>query len=503
VLADDTIPIVLDMNAPIITRGAHQFYARVYTNDPDYFIDSARMDDDVNYAVPQMNITVVAGCLYASERLEFGIGGENHHIVWNSGFLAHQDSTEALVIDGQGAYLWQGGLIFGTAPLAGTTSNPADYGLKRHRLAIHAYTYQEEPGKYFKSLLADPNCVDLACAPLVSANVKLGDISEDNGMTYVPFYGNIIAVAYVDSVQDFGTYDSTGTILTAWDWFYEYNNAELVPYSSGMSMGIKVCSRAIGVLNVESMKDFYVDRISVHGRNGVPLNNIYMGALVDYDVGDAYRSNVAGWDRDHSLGFIYDCASKTNGWGVVKIPFGCGYDPIINVKGLDAKPQGLHSDSALYMDSVYTWMSTQVGLYNSPTFTIEPCQTGPNDRNAYFTFAKMNLPASGNLEYALAWFGFSAMAAANADDPSIYFGVADVANKWLGFGRGDVNNDGKINIVDIVYLANYVNTGNNGPFPFWHTGDVNNDGLVDVNDVLYLKNFYFNFGPCPLGAWTL
>jgi hypothetical protein len=264
-------------------------------------------------------------------------------------------------------------------------------------------------------------------------------------------------------------------------------------------MGFKVCSKAIGALNVASLKDFYIDRLSVSARNGAPLPNIYMGGIIDYDVLPNNKPQMTGYDVAHSLGFVYDCVTPTYGWGVVKIPFGCGYEPMINAKTLGARPQGLWSDSMLYLDSMYTWMSAQTGLSHDPT-TL-PCMADVNDRNAYFTFAKMNLPASGSLEYALAWFGLNNITGAN--DASKYFGIADIANKWCGFGRGDVNNDGKINLVDIVYLANYINTTNNGPFPFWHTGDVNNDSNVDVNDVIYLKNFYFNFGPCPVGAWTL
>ncbi|UCD17189.1 MAG: hypothetical protein JSV44_12175, partial [Candidatus Zixiibacteriota bacterium] len=59
-----------------------------------------------------------------------------------------------------------------------------------------------------------------------------------------------------------------------------------------------------------------------------------------------------------------------------------------------------------------------------------------------------------------------------------------------------------IDLVDIIFLANYVN-GGNGPYPFEHLGDVDADEDVDTDDVAYLINYYFNGGPDPLGDWTL
>jgi hypothetical protein len=68
--------------------------------------------------------------------------------------------------------------------------------------------------------------------------------------------------------------------------------------------------------------------------------------------------------------------------------------------------------------------------------------------------------------------------------------------------RGDANNDGVVNVADIVYLINYLFV--HGPAPFFlATADVNNDGTfgeprVDIVDVVYLINYLFINGPPPV-----
>ena len=62
---------------------------------------------------------------------------------------------------------------------------------------------------------------------------------------------------------------------------------------------------------------------------------------------------------------------------------------------------------------------------------------------------------------------------------------------------GDVQEDGVVNIVDIVYLVNYLYRAGPAPLPIPLSGDVNCDGGITVADVVYLVNYVLKAGPPP------
>ena len=128
--------------------------------------------------------------------------------------------------------------------------------------------------------------------------------------------------------------------------------------------------------------------------------------------------------------------------------------------------------------------------------------SGAADQEFHATFAEKNFTGtSDTLRLAIAQFAFPTIA--NPKLTATFSPVAHLLNKWVGFDRGDVNNDGAINLADIVYLAKFVNVaGAPGPIPFKHCGDVNaSGGVPDASDVIYLINYYFYYGPCPVGQF--
>jgi len=62
---------------------------------------------------------------------------------------------------------------------------------------------------------------------------------------------------------------------------------------------------------------------------------------------------------------------------------------------------------------------------------------------------------------------------------------------------GDVNNDGIVNVGDIVYLVSYLYKGGPAPIPMPCVGDVNNDDIVNVGDIVYLVSYLYKGGPVP------
>ncbi len=89
---------------------------------------------------------------------------------------------------------------------------------------------------------------------------------------------------------------------------------------------------------------------------------------------------------------------------------------------------------------------------------------------------------------------------ATVSDASGHSGMASVlvykecAPEYLA---GDVDNNGIVNIADMVFLASFL--FNNGPAPSVGLGpaDVNCDGTVTVADIVYLYKYLFLAGPAP------
>ncbi|MFH2037368.1 MAG: dockerin type I repeat-containing protein [Candidatus Zixiibacteriota bacterium] len=63
--------------------------------------------------------------------------------------------------------------------------------------------------------------------------------------------------------------------------------------------------------------------------------------------------------------------------------------------------------------------------------------------------------------------------------------------------RGDVNNDGTLNLLDITDLiAALYNTGD-PPAPDWRVGDANCNGAVNILDVTFLTAYLYKGGSEP------
>jgi hypothetical protein len=75
-----------------------------------------------------------------------------------------------------------------------------------------------------------------------------------------------------------------------------------------------------------------------------------------------------------------------------------------------------------------------------------------------------------------------------------YLPLAD--SMFVLSGKGDVTDDGQIDIGDVIYLTNYLYK--KGPMPNPSTkGDVNCDDKIDLGDLVYLINYLYKAGPFP------
>ncbi len=64
------------------------------------------------------------------------------------------------------------------------------------------------------------------------------------------------------------------------------------------------------------------------------------------------------------------------------------------------------------------------------------------------------------------------------------------------FIAGDIDGSLKVDVADVVYIANYLLKSGPAPVPFW-AGDVNCDTRINLSDPVYLANYLFKSGPPP------
>lgn len=483
--------ITISIDGTQLPRGYNLLYAYVATDDPDYFLDYAYMDNNSDYGVPSVKLAIIGGCLPDKTILTFGNGGANFATLYNSTkIFLDTGEDDGWLIDGDQDNMYAAdGFCFGWQD------------------TWHTVFHWEDPFSNveatWNSILPDPY-VDQDCQ-IWSGTAQLANMSTDNGATYTPINGTIINYAYVDSIQEFRTEGQGDDDFSSWDWEYPWSVGEAA-YSDTLSEGyaFRGMVAEYGIVDVPEFNNFVISRHSVYSRYGYAINDMYMACYIDYDVGD-YDLNRAGYNADYSVAWMYDRTVTTEGWGAIKVPFGPGFEPMKNAYST-TYPSFLQ-DPEPNFDSLFVWMSDRTGLHE--------LETTDDDRRLFFTLGELDLPAwnydpladkddvpdSAFAEVGAVLFGFNALT--DMTDPEEYGPTALFVNKFCGFGRGDVNDDGNMNLIDIIYLNSYVFHGGNGPFPFEHLGDVNGDGALDVLDIIYMIDWYFNAGPAPVGEWAL
>ncbi len=60
---------------------------------------------------------------------------------------------------------------------------------------------------------------------------------------------------------------------------------------------------------------------------------------------------------------------------------------------------------------------------------------------------------------------------------------------------GDSNNDGAVDISDLVWIVDFIFTGGSAPLPNLLSGDMNCDASVDITDLVWIVDFIFTGGP--------
>ena len=62
--------------------------------------------------------------------------------------------------------------------------------------------------------------------------------------------------------------------------------------------------------------------------------------------------------------------------------------------------------------------------------------------------------------------------------------------------RGDANTDNWLNLLDVIYVINYLYKGGSAPASP-EAADANFDGGINLMDATYLVNYFYKSGPPP------
>jgi hypothetical protein len=280
--------------------------------------------------------------------------------------------------------------------------------------------------------------------------------------------------------------------------------AGIWPHQTGPSIGLWVQYREVGTYSVAGFPQFDFFKLVVmdvinRSEEKAPINDLYYGVFQDWDIESGANTHTG----DVTNGYIYGYdPGATSFYGLIGLPREGSYfcdpvaktDPMYNARVIN-NPTEVYPPADYTPDSLFSWVA------NRPEGAIEYAPgaspgDAPDDQSFVTGLGKIDLGEVHSFGFAV--FGMP-------DAPSGYDYEANelskFINKYAGFNRGDVNNDGVIDLRDLVYLSEYVAGVGPGPVPFMHLGDVDNDGDVDIDDVNYLAAYFFYYGPPPCGAF--
>jgi len=155
-------------------------------------------------------------------------------------------------------------------------------------------------------------------------------------------------------------------------------------------------------------------------------------------------------------------------------------------------PVSLTFSTANYTQCSTLLIQIQVATDKAFTNIVEQSSWTVCQPNTNFTYSAALPPLQGNFY----WRGRHQNACTgeiSAWSPTFGFYLLLDPSKLV---PGDVNGDGFLTLLDLVYLVQYFFLGGLPPTPP-QVGDANCDGKCAVGDLIYLINYLWKFGPPP------
>jgi len=457
--------LTFDVNgsAPYLGRGIDLNIIQLTNDDPDFSYLPP-------HSVAEFAVTCVGGCLEDTTTLHFndvpgGSAGRWEH-VFNYGSLGDFNKDLNWNFDPQGAAdvdLYDGSLVLVGDSIGGAAPLNA---LVRWQLFDNTTLYvgNSAPG----SGLCGFDRYD---------NVLLG--KKMVGGLPVDIYGEKVVSAFSDT-----NFDATAG-------------------SPAAAIGVNVIQTEVGAYDLV-YGDFKVIRWCLKNLKATQIGPIFAGTYIDWDVNKSSGDNDGRVDDDINGYYIWDDVNPGLAFGALDPNQRSGYNganPLTNppyrigIYG-NSDRQTTRGWNTGFVDNpalIYTDVVNELPhrIYDDPGVT--------EDRAGILFHQPITLPGLGDSASVYqAIFGMPAHG--GTPDLLVLQGQAkDIANRaarWSGFARGDVNDDGYINLGDVCWLK-----AGKTIYPANYCGDVNLDGLNTAADWQYLMAYVSAIGPAPLGAW--
>lgn len=457
-----------------LNRGQDDETIEFFTNDPDRI--------GMNYN-PILSIHYLGGCLPASTYLTWNYIDEpngviNAEAVFNNGLLGLEEAGDNLIWDGEA----NGDVYTAGFFLAGEAD--AVSGQKQYHIGA---IYSVNQGNYDRLFLPDP-FPGPSCDFQGDVDVLMGYKREaGSGCPGTPeeIRGEWVRTAFIDT-----------------------NEARVGEF--GEAIGTRVVLTEIGSYD-PLYGDFKVQHYEVTNRDAVDKGPIYGGSFYDWDVHPSYADNNGDFSLQYNGYALWDWNDPALAFGILdpNLPTAYGgVDPTFN-RPQRINPMGQSdgvSASGGYdgpfqggADADPWEEAWDYSVARLPQFENGPYENGIGNGEDCFgliTMKGQTLPASGTIEFNQVLYAVDA----TSNDFNVIEGLglelAQRAAKWCGYARGDANDDGDVNILDVCWLLSA-----NQIYPDTYNGDVDISGTVDGADEAYLLDYVTGLGPAPLGQW--
>lgn len=391
-------------------------FIEIDSDDPDYFPQDP---SGATFGLPVIQFELFIGCPDALDFLNTGLG-----VAWLTNFgaeaggsnFATPDNQDAFVVNGNDAHHFDGGWAMVVQDSAHWAFDGCSVG-----------GYPRRAGEWGPTL---------PCGLTVAANnyPRPGGVDAVEEVTY-----NMIDLA------------STNGFFTP---------------SSRQCGGVNLEVQRVGSQDA-AFGDFVLTRIKLTNEPGAPgdivgaMNNVYFGVVTDWDINGGGSDNVRSYNDGYAQEDNGAGAPGTGSWmdGHVRLdgnhvgagPLGSGGAPTFMTADIQ-NDQG-HGENAFKM------------LSNPAAYcaSVDPASCGNTDQAALWSAVHYASIADGaSVEFFMAIYrvedGVNGLpfvsGAAGAE--AVYREVTCRAKAFAGFGKGDINCDGCIDLQDVVALGNIV-----------------------------------------------